>query len=192
MSASTRAWFITVYISGNLFFSGNARTDSLFEPGEGSSKTWRVAGAYLLQGMGRICEGLAAAEQGDNKSVAGFMSEGEAKLKNAAATYEALAKEISDPRKINFEQFATLDPDVASRMKDAAAKHIFEIPQDEKQAAALALKEVKAFSDWLEKNSDSISKLKLMVLQQLISKMIRVQWIGADVAVLMHEGLEKK
>jgi hypothetical protein len=141
---------------------------------------WRKAGSSLFTGVARIYDGLAAFEVRNNGQAKEYMGVAIKSLTDAASTYADVEKSMTAPRRINLSQ---LPKDTKDRISDVFRAYGTPLPSDERQAAGMAVAEVKLLLDTL-KTKTTISTLQ--DAQQLQMAVGRLLNLGTDVAVLLQ------
>ena len=83
-------------------------------------------------------------------------------------------------------RFKALEPAIAQRILAGQ-----QVPENERDAAELASKQISALLEWAENHSGEIYSFKIRTLQEFGLKVNELSWRGVDVAILMQEGLQQ-
>lgn len=146
-------------------------------------RQWRQAGADLFLAVAAINETFAQLELRQSGPANQKLEQAETLLRRAAGNYDRIAKAISNPRPVLPDK---LTNDERNRLQAVERAYGIRAPQDEAEAAVLALAETRRLLEGIAKRRAQILKPDLVVVRDLLADVGRLQRVGAQTAVLMQ------
>ena len=190
MNSSTFYRAVLFTLTGLLLTLGFARADLVYQPATATpseeSADWKKAANQLLRGTSEVWMGFAEFEADRREAATNLLKTAAADYRGAADTYSLIAKKISNPRHVDMGRFKALEPAIAQRILAGR-----QVPENERDAAELASKQISALLEWAENHSGEIYSFKIRTLQEFGLKVNELSWRGVDVAILMQEGLQQ-